>query len=406
MNTTIHLQNEPRDLFGIDLRHSPNKDWKYEGCENDDFATYYKFTRTYKYNNFEVSASAEVEDNKGGSIQIKIPYYEKSVIYEMIQELEQKLLINHCSIEEIESKYSYIVDNASIANPYEWQVESNNLSHNIFIISLSKSIIGDFYFTIHLLDCNENMILEEENVSFTEDEAICDDIDSYEDEEVDSYSIEDVWVTGYVHLSDYEKQYIAENVNTGDRVYFRNEFDNPVDKNALLVLHEGVKIGYVQAHKAEILLGLLRASKIGFIKISSIESLSNNNVGINLDVYYQDKSGLESLPYYPLAGRPISVVQTDLWTNQEDYLEDWHLCFNTDQLCYKFKDLFDKNEYSKNETIIGIYFDMIISHYLDGRWITKRSVEDCISHLDDCAKQAIRTQVESYMEYLDYKFIE
>ena len=233
--------------------------------------------------------------------------------------------------------------------------------------------------------------------------------DNNEDDEIKTYSIEDVWVKGYTHLTDYQKDYVLKKVNVGDRVYLRNEFENQVDKNALLVLHQGTKIGYVQAHKAEFILGLLRQGKIGFIEISSIDKDDESNVYVNIDVYYEDIYGTEELPYYPLEGRPISVLQTDLWTYQEDYFDDWYLCLATDQLCYMFRDEFAPNHSDFKEVVshIIIDFDLFIRKYLDGTGITRDSLEKFfILSKEDWEKEVLKKWVESYMEYMDYKFID
>lgn len=391
MNTTTVLIDEPKELFGIDLLNSPNKTWKLVEIEKDDFDTYYKFSSILKiYDKTEVAISAVVQEDLTGYISIDLPL-DRDLIFEMFQELERKIFGNYITKQEAELKYKYILDGEYSNSPYECSIEADN----IYLITYNK-YLGKFDFTIYLYECNKKMIFDDGKVSF-EDEY------GEDSTNIDTYSIEEIWVNGFPYLSANEKDYIAQNVKVGDRVYFRNEFDNPVDKNAILVLHEGVKIGYVQAHKAELILSLFRSGKIDFVKIASIDNGDGYNILINIDVYYQDKYGFESLPYYPLSGRPISVVQTDLWTNQEDYLEDWHLCLFTDQLCYKFKSLFNSEVYKKEEVSIGLYFDMFISHYLDGTWTTKDSIDKVISFLEsDCAKAALRKQIESYLENMDY----
>lgn len=257
---------------------------------------------------------------------------------------------------------------------------------------------------------NEDLddFLDEEDDDFYSSTADEDDFSDEDDEnnldEIDTYSIEDVWVKGFAHLTNRQKDYVRNDIKVGDRVFLRHEFDNPVDSNALLVLHEGIKIGYVQAHKASIILQMLQLDIIGFIQISSIDDSDPDNVFVNIDVYYKDEDGYEDLPYYPLEGRQISIAQPDLWTNQKEYLEDWHLNLFTDQLCYKFKELYDADAIEE-DVMIGVCFDMVIKHYLDGTGITDDCIEKEGSLLkSETSKKVLRKQVESYMESMGFKF--
>lgn len=269
----------------------------------------------------------------------------------------------------------------------------------IFVGSVSDTDVPDANHPI--LQIAFTMIKKDQNFS------IYDPIEEDEDDDldkIDTYSIEDVWVKGFSHLTEKQKDYVRNDIKVGDRVFLRHEFDNAVDDNALLVLHEGNKIGYVQAHKAPIILQMLQQDLIGFIQISSIDDDDPDNIFVNIDVYYKDEDGYEDLPYYPLEGRQISVAQPSLWTNQKDYLEDWHLNLNTDQLCYKFKELYDADAIEE-DVLIGVCFDMVIKHYLDGTGIT----EDCIEKesfllKSQTSKNVLRKQVESYMESMGFEF--
>lgn len=252
-----------------------------------------------------------------------------------------------------------------------------------------------------MVDKNSNIETNEENEDLDD---FADDDDENDLDDIDTYSIEDVWVKGFAHLTNRQKDYVRNDIKVGDRVFLRHEFDNPVDSNALLVLHEGIKIGYVQAHKAPVILQMLQLDIIGFIQISSIDDSDPDNVFVNIDVYYKDEDGYEDLPYYPLEGRQISIAQPDLWTNQKDYLEDWHLNLFTDQLCFKFKELYDADAIEE-DALIGVCFDMVIKHYLDGTGITDDCIEKEGSLLkSETSKKVLRKQVESYMESMGFEF--
>ena len=82
---------------------------------------------------------------------------------------------------------------------------------------------------------NENLddFLDEEDDDFYSSTADEDDFSDQDDEnnldEIDTYSIEDVWVKGFAHLTNRQKDYVRNDIKVGDRVFLRHEFDNPVD---------------------------------------------------------------------------------------------------------------------------------------------------------------------------------
>lgn len=224
--------------------------------------------------------------------------------------------------------------------------------------------------------------------------------------EINAYSIENVWITGFSYLTSAEKQYVLQNIKEGNRVYLRNEFDNPVDPNALLVLHNNIKIGYVQQHKRDFLLAQLRNKNIGGIEIARIDRIDINNVYIDINVYYKDKYGEYELPHHLHDGKPLSIVQKDIWSFEIDWIMNWHLCSITGQLCYKFRDLFGFEALGDEDKEIESKFDLFISHYLDGSWITKETLDNFIRQIDNSiVKNALKKQIDSYMESMSYRLL-
>ena len=161
------------------------------------------------------------------------------------------------------------------------------------------------------------------------------DLDDYNDDSSDSsdksYSIAKVHVLGFDQLDEADKDYIRDRLEEDTHVYLRYDFDNPNPKQALQVLRHSYILGYVVPSKAEIVHKYLRESKIGAIVVSKIKS-KNFTISIDLDVYYEDPRGEEFLPYYPLEGRQLDVIEVDLWTGQEDWGDDWLMNPFTDEL--------------------------------------------------------------------------
>lgn len=69
-----------------------------------------------------------------------------------------------------------------------------------------------------------------------------------------------------------------------------------------------------------------------------------------------------------------------------------------------------RREYPRNlaieeDALIGVCFDMVIKHYLDGTGITDDCIEKEGSLLkSETSKKVLRKQVESYMESMGFEF--
>ena len=171
-----------------------------------------------------------------------------------------------------------------------------------------------------------------------------DDYNSYDNDEDDNdytdssssdssekyYSIAKVRVQGFDKLDEDDKEYIMNDLEEDTHVYLRNVFDDPKDCHTLQVLRHDHIIGYIDSKKAELVHSYLRNGKIGAIVVSKISSKDFKTI-VDLNIYYEDAHGEEYLPYYPLEGRQLSVIETDLWTGQEDWSKDWNLNLGTDR---------------------------------------------------------------------------
>lgn len=218
------------------------------------------------------------------------------------------------------------------------------------------------------------------------------------------YSIAKVRVQGFEKLDEDEKEFVMNDLEEDMHVYLRNEFDNPQDCHALQVWYHSNLIGYIDKKKTELIHSYLREGKIGAVIVSKIKS-KDFKVFVDLNVYYEDTYGEEFTPYYPLEGRQISVVETDLWTGQEDWSEDWFMNIFTDELLYKYLDMYDSSVDEDEKKDVDWQLSFWINSYLDGTCITR---EGCMLYMDrlktDNAKKVLMKRIESYLEHKGFHF--
>lgn len=218
------------------------------------------------------------------------------------------------------------------------------------------------------------------------------------------YSIAKVRVQGIDKLDEDDREYIMNDLEEDTHVYLRNVFDNPKDCHTLQVLHHDNIIGYIDSKKAELVHSYLRNGKIGAIVVSKIKS-KDFKVFVDLSIYYEDAHGEEFTPYYPLEGRQLSVIETDLWTGQESWSEDWYLNLGTDELSYKFNDMYDDSVEDDEKTMVDVWFSSFMQNYLDGSCITEKGANHYLDYLKtDCAKNVLKKRITSFMEHKGFHF--
>lgn len=220
------------------------------------------------------------------------------------------------------------------------------------------------------------------------------------------YSIAKIRIQGVDNLDEDDKDFVMNDLEEDMHVYLRNEFDNPKDCHALQVYHHGHLIGYIDSKKSELIHSYLREGEIGAVTISKIKS-KDFKLYIDVNVYYEDRYGTELTPYYPLENRKISVLEPDLWTGQEDWSPDWFLNIFTDELMYKYKDLYDSSVDDKEKESADWELIFWINSYLDGTCITRKG---CNLYLDrltsESAKKVLMTRMEKYLECKGFHFAE
>ena len=213
-----------------------------------------------------------------------------------------------------------------------------------------------------------------------------------------SYSIAKVRVVGFDKLDEADKDYIRDRLVEDTHVYLRYDFESTNKQQVLQVYRHSNLLGYIEPSKSDILLSYLHDSKIGAIVVSKIKS-KDYITSIELKVYYEDPHGDEYLPYYPFEGRQLDVVEVDLWTGQEDWSQDWFMNIFTDELCYKYLNLYDGTVDEDEIKDVDWQLAFWINSYLDGTCITRKSGELYLNRLKtDCAKKVLVKRMESYLE--------
>ena len=229
------------------------------------------------------------------------------------------------------------------------------------------------------------------------------DLDDYcDDDDSDSsdmyYSIAKVSVVGFDKLDNADKDYIRDHLEENTHVYLRYDFDTPNKQQALKVYYHSYLLGYIEPNKSEILHSYLRKSKIGAVIVSKIKS-KDFTIHIDLKVYYEDPHGEEYLPYYPFEGRQLAVIETDLWTGQEDWGDDWFMNPFTDELSYKYNYMFDDDVDDDEKTMVNAWFMGWCRSYLDGTCISMKGREHYVNYLhSECAKAVLRKRIDAYMD--------
>ena len=218
------------------------------------------------------------------------------------------------------------------------------------------------------------------------------------------YSIAKVRVQGFDKLDEDDKEYIMNDLEEDTHVYLRNVFDDPKDCHTLQVLRHDHIIGYIDSKKEELVHSYLRNGKIGAIVVSKITSKDFKTI-VDLNIYYEDAHGEEYLPYYPLEGRQLSVIETDKWTGQEDWSEEWQHLFGTDELSYRFNEMFDDSVDDSEKTMVDVWFSSFMQNYLDGSCITEKGASHYLDYLNtDCAKKVLKKRIYSFMESKGFHF--
>ena len=230
-----------------------------------------------------------------------------------------------------------------------------------------------------------------------------DDFNDDSDDEEKRYSIEKAHVVGYENSDEIDEDYIINSLEKDTHVYLRYDFEAPDKKQALQVYRHSHLLGYVEESKVDILHNYLRKNKIDDIIVSGI----SDSGSFEIDVYYEDTNGIETRPYYPFEGRIMGIVEGERWTGQKYWFDDWWFNPHTDELSYKYSNMFDDTVDDDEKLKVDVYFVGWCSAYLSGTCITKQSSEYYVNWLsNESAKSVMRMRIESYLKNKGFHFAE
>lgn len=216
------------------------------------------------------------------------------------------------------------------------------------------------------------------------------------------YNIQTLKLVGFQNLEDDDKDFVTDELEKGNHLYIRYNFLN----NTMEFYRQSHLVGFAPDTLIQSIKQYKDDSVLDAIIVKAIGHTGSNNGCLTVDMYIESDDGSEELPAYPLLNRKLSVVETDYWTGEQDWTEEWAISLNTDELTYRFKNLYpSKNDYEQLSSTVDIWFSMIQKSYFDGNCRTKEQLEEQIKRLDESlAKEVLRKRVESYMDCRGFEF--
>lgn len=216
------------------------------------------------------------------------------------------------------------------------------------------------------------------------------------------YNIQTLKLVGFQNLEDDDKDFVTDELEKGNHLYIRYNFFN----NTMEFYRQSHLVGFAPDTVIQSIKQYKEDSVLDAIIVKAIGHTGSNNGCLTVDMYIESDDGSEELPAYPLLNRKLSVVETDYWTGEQDWTEEWVLSLNTDELTYRFKNLYpSKNDYEQLSSTVDIWFSIIQRLYFDGNCRTEEKLEEQINLLDEpLAKEVLRKRVESYMDCRGFKF--
>lgn len=221
---------------------------------------------------------------------------------------------------------------------------------------------------------------------------------------IDTYTKEVVKLVGIDDLDEEQKEYAFNSLSVDDHVYARYDFDN--DKYEVLK-HDHV-IGWLPSNFITDREQFF--DKVGAIVVNNIHNSLFRKKGIDVTIYFEDENGVESLPYYPIEDRKISVIDTDYWQGEWD--EDWYLNIFTDELSYKFPQEFGNCDiYTEISSSVDLRYYIFVTDFLAGRIQNQSELDACIDDLkydieDEnelaVGKKVLRMRIDSYLAHKEY----
>lgn len=226
----------------------------------------------------------------------------------------------------------------------------------------------------------------------------------------DKYSAHRIMLTGLDQLDDDDTDYIKNVIKKGDHVYVRFNYEN----NKYEVMRHNNIIGMLPEN-------LIDNKEDFFYRLGYVEvchkSISPKKKSIEVLLYLKDPNGILPLPSPSVNEREIAVIETEYW--KEVWNSDWSLIPFTDELVYRFPELYGSNKLlDEIETDVDLQFNSFIGSFLKGELITEDDVEKKIMDSPsfeviienkkkrEFAKKILWHRIKSYMSHKCYTFLE
>lgn len=239
-----------------------------------------------------------------------------------------------------------------------------------------------------------------DNDEFIDDDSLDtnDDFDNESEDEEDSwYSTSELTLVGFDELKDEDKDFVCNDLENEAHLYIR--YDS--EKQRIEFLRQSNVVGYAPDNVTEPLRKANEDEQVGAFIVKSIGHSGSNKGVVTVTLYIKDDDGFEMLPFYPLEGRNLSVIETEHWQGEKDWSKNWDLLPLTDELSYKFPELYESEE-NFEDLSVTVYANFLSfqTSFLNGH-IKDRSDIYIFSTIEESedAKKVLLKRIDSYLSH-------
>lgn len=248
---------------------------------------------------------------------------------------------------------------------------------------------------------------------FLDDDEYLDDDDSLNEDSSDTdidldddsddspwYSTSELSLVGFSELKDEDKDFVCDELEKDTHLYIR--YDSI--KNRIEFLRQSNVVGYAPDTITEPLRKANIDEQIGAFVVKSIGHTGTNKGVVKVTLYIKDDEGTDLLPYYPMKGRQLTIYETEYWKGEKDWSENWDILPLTDELSYKYPELYGSNKaFEDMSTLLYVNFLQFQKGYLNGT-IRKKSDIEILTPSDspeniDTYNKVLMKKIESYLSH-------
>lgn len=224
-----------------------------------------------------------------------------------------------------------------------------------------------------------------------------DDLDNDTDDEDSWYSTSELTLVGFDELKDEDKDFVCDELENEAHLYIR--YDSI--KKRIEFLRQSNVVGYAPDEVTEPLRKANEDEQLGAVIVKSIGHTGSHKGAVTVTLYIKDKDGFEMLPFYPIEGRNLTVIETEFWKGEKDWSQNWDILPLTDELSYKFPELYE-NEVNFEELSITVYANFLSfqTGFLNGQIRSKSDIYifSTIEEAED-AKKVLLKRIDSYLSH-------